>query len=189
MISADIPLDSVSHNSGSLQYGTITHYEFLMDDAEMLERNFRLYEASGSFYSPKSSWNVSGGAVYSYPALTKLASFLHEITSIFSMTKEELASVCHVGSRATLYNWLQGDVTPRKETQFRVYELLKVARAYKFNCGKLTHEQLCTPAFKGKSILELLKEDTLNQEAIIFAGNTIAFNSSDSWALLSDPFA
>ncbi|WP_412758187.1 helix-turn-helix domain-containing protein [Legionella bozemanae] len=109
------------------------------------------------------------------------------LTSCFNLTKEELASICKI-SRKTIYNWIDGFSEPRKAALERLFDLLMVAKAWKLNLLPNDSKMLRTPVLNGKSVLDLLKEDELNNEQILFAGSRLVLLSPFDSAELKDPF-
>ncbi len=98
---------------------------------------------------------------------------VREIMETFNLTKEEQSSVFRVSSRKTLYNWIDGLTTPRKSAMNRIFELLDIARDWKSSGLKASSKDLRKPVIKGKCILELLSEDSLDKEKILFAGSRL----------------
>lgn len=191
VIAVDFHVDSyVATGSTSLHEASLATHIFLTK--EELEARYGLYRGSGGSLSGFSNATYSG--TNNAPVLVqsevdnKLASVVHDICFAFGLTKEELAKVCQVQSRKTLYNWIDGKATPRKSAMSRIFDLLIISQAWMqagFSSDKVS---LHSPILDGVSIFELLSLDVLDKELIIFAGSRLNLSSSIQGSL-EDPFA
>lgn len=119
----------------------------------------------------------------------KILKIIDYITSCFDLTKDELATICKIQSRKTLYNWIDGISTPRASTMERLFDLFMIAKAWRQ--AKLPNDRkvLCRPVLQGKSIIDILKDDVLNHEKILFAGTRLILLYPFNKTVLKDPFA
>lgn len=117
----------------------------------------------------------------------KLTNIIDKVSACFNLTKEELASVCQVQSRKTLYNWIDGR-QPRALTMERLFDLLMIAEAWKQSNFPNDYESLHTVSVQDISVIDMLKSDTLDKEKILFSGSRLALINSAP-TLLKDPFA
>ncbi|MCU4336101.1 hypothetical protein [Acinetobacter dispersus] len=95
------------------------------------------------------------------------------IKSVFSMTEMEISQSIGV-SRKTLFNWKQKESAPNKRKAQNIFELYLLAKNWK-DAGFTTDSfELETPVIDDKSIKDLLKEDKIDSEKILFAGNRLS---------------
>lgn len=97
---------------------------------------------------------------------------LKEIKEIFNFTNEYLAEIIGI-SRKTLDNWVNGGIKKAKDKQ-RVFELFMIAEDWNSNNLPTSYELISQPIVDGKSVVNLLQEDSLDKEKIIFAGRSLA---------------
>lgn len=103
---------------------------------------------------------------------------LELIKSIFSMTEVEISQSIGV-SRKTLFNWKQRESAPNKKKAQNIFDLYLLAKNWK-DAGFTTDSfELETPIINGKSIKDLLKEDKIDSEKILFAGNRLSNKNLD----------
>lgn len=156
---------------------------------EELGRNFSLYQGSGGVASSLLRTTPSGASTkVATPAPNKLAASVNEICTAFGLTKEELAQVCKVQSRKTLYNWINGEATPRKSAMNRIFDLLMTARAWTSSGFIADQEQLYRPIIDGQSVFGLLSKPEIDKGLILFAGSRLNALTPVK-GKLSDPFA
>ena len=101
-----------------------------------------------------------------------LPNHLENIKSAFSLTNDDLAKIIGV-TRKTLHNWKIGKIGNSEKRQ-RVFELFMLATDWNkigFSKNKLDLNQ---PIVHGKSVVDLLSEENLDREKILFAGSRIA---------------
>lgn len=153
---------------------------------------FNLYSGSGGRLTAFFSMTISGGKEVSIREKTseiETPQIIEYISSCFDLTKDELALICKVQSRKTLYNWIDGTSAPRASTMERLFTLFMIAKAWKQTNLSNDHKVLSMPAVKGQSIIDMLKESVLNQEKILFAGSRLALVSLFNETNLRNPFA
>jgi hypothetical protein len=159
-------------------------------DTELLKQKFALTQGTGGNLTPFSySGSCSGSnIVTNVHSSNQLALAIEEVSDVFGLTKDELSQVCKVQSRKSLYNWMNGDSKPRKSAMQRVFNLLILAKAVKSSGFSSVGASVHEPIDGDKSIFDLLNEDNLDQERIIFAASRLQLTS---WATkaLTDPFA
>ena len=117
--------------------------------------------------------NRSGSTLISSVEVTEtLPNHLENIKSAFSLTNDDLAKIIGV-ARKTLHNWKTGKIGNSEKRQ-RVFELFILATDWnKIGFSKNKHD-LNQPIVHGKSVVDLLSEENLNREKILFAGSRIA---------------
>ncbi|MEO3357218.1 hypothetical protein [Acinetobacter haemolyticus] len=97
---------------------------------------------------------------------------LELIKSVFSMTEIEISQSIGV-SRKTLFNWKQKKSAPNKKKAQNIFDLYLLAKNWK-EAGFTTDSfELESPIIDDKSIKDLLKEDKIDSEKILFAGNRL----------------
>lgn len=156
---------------------------------EEFKGRFSLYQGSGGTVASLLSTTQSGANTKILAeAQSKLSNIVDEICVVFGLTKEELAQICKVQSRKTLYNWINGETRPRKAAMSRLYSLLLTARAWT-NAGLSSDSEKLHEAILGKqSLFDLLSQTEIDNERILFAGTRLNFESLAS-TKYSDPFA
>ncbi len=148
-----------------------------------------LYKGSGGTVTSFLSVTPSGIniEVQSY-AKNKLAQAIDEVCSAFRLTKEEFTQICHVQSRKTLYNWINGETEPRKAAMNRIFDLVIVARAWVSYGLNAYNSQLYEQIIDNQSVLDLLSQQVIDQDKILFSGSKLSM-SFPTQGSLSDPFA
>lgn len=100
------------------------------------------------------------------------------IKTVFSMTEVEIAKSIGV-SRKTLFNWKQRESAPSKKKAQNIFDLYLLAKNWK-DLGFTTDSfELESPVIGGQSIKDLLNEDKLDSEKILFAGNRLNHKNFD----------
>ncbi len=113
---------------------------------------------------------------------------VEEVCSTFSLTKEEFTKICRIRSRKTLYNWINGEASPRKSAMHRLFDLLVVARAWQHYGFRCSREQLYQLMVGEQNIFEMLSQPKIDKELILFAGSRLNTILSPKRTLKS-PFA
>ena len=154
-------------------------------------RTYRLYQGSGGQFNGISIYAPSGTNNFyiqkQEQPINKLETTLSKISSTFNLTKNELASVCHQ-TRKTLYNWLNGNVIPRKSTMSRIFDLNIIVQAWEQSGFSTDKISLHRPIIDEQSLYDLLKQDTLDKELILFAGSRLNLTTLTQ-KKIPDPFA
>lgn len=159
---------------------------------EELANPLGLYYATGG--NPSTSYTVSssGSNVIALFAQatdnTNIKDTLDYISDTFCLTKDDLAQVCQVQTRKTLYNWMDGESSPRRPALERMYELYTVAEVWRTSGFEFKKQEFHTPVIDGKTIIDLLSEDSIDRDLILFAGSRIQL-SSGNLSVIKDPFA
>jgi hypothetical protein len=154
-----------------------------------LTQTYALYQGSGGGITSFLSISPSGAKTQISPEpRNKLAMAINEISSAFGLTKEALAQVCQVETRKTLYNWINGETTPRKQTMSRIFDLLITARAWTQAGLTIGQAELEQPVLDNQSVLDLLSQPEIDKERILFAGSRLDLARNDQ-NILIDPFA
>jgi transcriptional regulator with XRE-family HTH domain len=189
LIAPDLPADAYCASGASAFSVDPPAVHWVLAEEEMLKQAFALYQASGGVVATLLSNTPSGSSTkIDIEAKNNLASVVDEICSAFGLTKEELAQVCKVQSRKTLYNWINGEVKPRKAAMNRIYDLLLSARAWRKTGFSVVLGQLHVPVLSGQSVFDLLSEEQIDRDRILFAGSRLSMLSSKSDNFV-DPFA
>lgn len=156
---------------------------------EELEQKYSLYQGSGGTITGMFSTSVTGAkTLIIQEPQNKLAAAVNEISTVFGLTKEELAQVCHVQSRKTLYNWINGEASPRKSAMRRVFDLLTAAQAWRHAGFSSDKVQLRQSVLDGQNLFDLLNQEKIDKELILFVGSRLNI-LSPSKGVISDPFA
>jgi len=184
----ELPVESYS-STGSLNFYNSPPAIHLVLSQEELRQTYGLYQASGGTVTSILINSPAGSKTQIEKApQSQLANAIQEICSTFGLTKEELTQVCNIQSRKTLYNWINGEVNPRKSAMNRIFRLLTTARAWKHAGLSNSAEFLHKPILDGKSVLNLLTEPEIDKESILFAGSRLSITSPQANPI-ADPFA
>lgn len=100
---------------------------------------------------------------------------LSVIKKYFHLNDQELADTIGV-SRKTLYNWQIKGINKEKDRQ-RVFELSVIAEDWNYNQLHTTKEKLSKAVLGSTSVMQLLMNEELDKEKIIFAGRRLAHQS------------
>jgi len=172
---------------------------------EEMKQYFGLYQGSGGYISGTSEIVFSGANnvpntlkhsielaaknnIFHLDRDNSLANKVNNICTTFNLTKTELTQVCKVQSRKTLYNWMDGTSTPRKSAMSRIFDLSVIAQAWEQSGFSINNEQVNTPILDDKSILNLLTDEKLDKELILFAGTRLNLSSLPD-KKFEDPFS
>ncbi len=189
LIATDLPTDAYYASGAFNRYANPPAIHLILPEGEGLKQTFSLYQGSGGEVASLLSITPSGANTQVHKApQNKLATAVNEICLAFGLTKEELAQVCKVQSRKTLYNWINGEAKPRKSAMSRVFDLLVTARAWLSSGFIADREQLHEPVLGNQSVFDLLSQPEIDKERILFAGSRLNMLSSAKDDL-SDPFA
>lgn len=188
LIAADFPLEAYTA-SGANNRITNPPAIHLMLNKEQLEQVYFLYEGSGGTVSSMLNTSVTGTKTeIQQGPKNKLESAVNDICSAFELTKEELTKACHIQSRKTLYNWIDGKTKPRKPALKRIFELLAAAQAWKHAGYSGEKEQLHQTVLDGQSLFDILNQEEVDIQRILFIGSRLNIMSPLKSAI-SDPFA
>lgn len=190
LIATDLPADAYYASGAFNHYATPPAIHLVLPEGERFKGAlFSLYQGSGGVVSSLLSITPSGANTQVHTApQNKLATSVNEICLAFGLTKEELAQVCNVQSRKTLYNWINGEAKPRKSAMSRIFDLLVAARAWQSSGFAADREQLHEPVLGNQSVFDLLKQPEIDKERILFTGSRLNM-LSPAKNELSDPFS
>lgn len=188
LVAAEIQID---HNqaSGAYSYNnTPTAIHLFLSEDELVGK-YQLYRGTGGTFALATNTAMTGVQIQiEGRSEGNLADTVHHICSSFGLTKDELARACHIQTRKTLYNWIKGEVSPRKSALRRIFDLHSAANAWK-NSGFLSsREDLHSPQVEGKSLFDALCEAKIDLELVLFIGSRINTMTTTS-KTISDPFA
>lgn len=119
---------------------------------------------------------------------TSIVKALLLIETTFGLTKKLLADVCGV-TRRTVYKWLDKGVTPNPQFQKRIFKLREAALNWQNEAFPHPKEHLHEPIVSKRTLLDLLKEDPVDVQTILFAGQRLMLAELDeSNEVIPDPF-
>jgi len=126
---------------------------------------------------------------YSQPVQAKpITEALEAIRTTFGLTMEMLSDACGV-TRPLVYRWLAGDVTPKRQNQQRIFRLREAALNWQREAYPHPKNHLHEPIVSGKTLLDLLNEDPVDVQRILFAGQRLKLAELDATAkVIPDPF-
>lgn len=186
----DLPPEVQDASGSSRKYAKPPIMRSVRPDLESLKQTYPLYHGSGGGIEGVICPSPSGSGTWILviPPTNDLANAVDEICEAFGLTKDELATICGVQSRKTLYNWINGETAPRKEAASRIFELLITARDWHSSGFVADQKQLHEPVVDNQSIYDLLKQPVINRDLIIFAGSRLNLKFPVK-KNLPDPFA
>ncbi len=163
---------------------------YMFVNAPDINKPVTIYLATGGALTPFFSTAITGEVPFPKvePYGPKLHNVINTLTSCFNLTKDELATICKIQSRKTLYNWADGYSKPRALTMKRLFDLLMIANAWGQAGFPNDHESLHRSILQGGSVFDMLRNDNLDKDRILFAGSRLALTRSDRTSL-KDPFA
>jgi len=113
---------------------------------------------------------------------------LEVIRTTFGLTMEMLSDSCGV-TRPLVYRWLAGDVTPKRQNQQRIFKLREAAMNWQREAYPYPKNHLHEPIMRAKTLLDLLNEDPVDVQRILFAGQRLKLAELDATAeVIPDPF-
>jgi hypothetical protein len=112
---------------------------------------------------------------------------LNQLTQTFNLTQEDLSNICG-SARKSINNWLNGDL-PNKTKNKRLLELYLIKKEWVGSGFSSSRNLLDLKVLGEMSVLELLSQDDLDKEKVLFAGSRLTLSRTDSSAGLRDPFA
>lgn len=187
LVAADFQVD---HNvaSGAYGYNKVPIAIHMQISEEELAAKYSLYRGTGGIFTPINNTPITGTKVHIKDQEEgNLATAVNHISSSFGLTKDELAKVCRIQTRKTIYNWINGDVIPRKGALQRVFDLHSVANAWVNNGFTPNKKDLYSPQVNGKSLFDALCEESIDSDLILFIGSRINTMSTTP-RKISDPF-
>jgi len=186
------PLDSNSYSitgSENLSYFPPAITRVL--SAEELENLLGLYQGSGGQLSGLSNTVLSGATIFlevvPQEKTNKLESILTDISETFKLTKDQQVAIYRIQSRKTVYNWIDKTSVPHQTTMRRIYALFSITEAWQQAGFQITKEELLYPILNDLSVFNLLSQDVLNKEQILFAGSRLNLEREISTPF-NDPF-
>ena len=189
LIATDLRLDAHYASGAFNNYRNPPAIHLVLLEGEGFKQAFSLYQGSGGVVASLLSITPSGANTQVQAvSQNKLATAVNEICLVFGLTKEELAQVCNIQSRKTLYNWINGEAKPRKSAMSRIFDLLVISRAWTSSGFTADREQLHEPALGNQSVFDLLNKPDIDKDRILFAGSRLN-TLSPAKDELSDPFA
>ena len=116
---------------------------------------FVLYSSSGGEAASLLRVTPSGAtARITTRPKSNLAIALNEIAFAFGLNRQELARVCRVNSRKTLYNWINEEAEPRKSAMNRVFDLVITTRDWVSSGFPADRRQLHEPTLGRQSVFD-----------------------------------
>ncbi len=187
LATADLPFEAYTPSGSYAPFSTPPAFVLVLERGPT--QTFALYQGSGGGVASFLTMSPSGAKTQISPEpKNKLALAIEEISSAFALTKEALAQVCLVETRKTLYNWINGETTPRKPAMNRIFDLLITARAWTQAGLTINQAELEQPVLENQSVLDLLRQPEIDKERILFAGSRLDLARNDQ-RILTDPFA
>lgn len=116
-----------------------------------------------------------------------IVSIIKNLEKTFNLTITQLVKVCGVKTRASLYNWLDGKSKPRSLTVKRLFDLSVLETDWRQSGLVMNRADLEMPIINGVSVFDLLCEDPLDKNKILFAGSRIELEKYSRNAII-DPF-
>lgn len=188
LIAPDLPINAYIGGgtfSGAINPSAI----YLALTKEQIEQAYSLYSGSGGTITSMLSTSATGAKTQiKQEPHNKLATAVNDICTAFGLTKEELTQVCHIKSRKTLYNWINGEANPRKSTMKRIFDLLTTAQAWRHAGFSSDRDQIHQAVLNGQNLIDILYQEEIDKELILFVGSRLNIMSPTK-GTISDPFA
>lgn len=188
LMAMDLPVDAYLPTGVTSSYTPpAIHQPFIRH--QELEKRFILYQGTGGSIASFTDIVASGASTKIIPnSQNNLASAVNEICRSFGITKDELTQICNIQSRKTLYNWINGESTPRKSAMNKMFDLLLTARAWSSSGFAIDRAKLFHPVVNNESVFEMLKSEKIDRDLIMFAGTRLHY-APQQFESLVDPFA
>lgn len=187
LVAADFQIDHTLA-SGAYVYSRTPAIHLYLSENELADK-YRLYRGTGGSFAPATNMPVTGAKIQLEDQTeSNLATAVNYICSSLGLTKDELAKACHIQTRKTLYNWMNGDASPRKNALRRIFELHSAANAWKNSGFPSSKVDMYSPQVNGKSLFDALCATKIDLDLILFIGSRINTMSVPP-RKISDPFA
>lgn len=133
-------------------------------------------------------WFLHNGGIETVPKQkNRVAAALDSIQRAFGLSTSDLARVCDV-DRRMIYQWRAGS-KPRESNLERIFLLERAAKSWVEDGFPVPGIRFREPLVDGRSIFDLLSDDSLDLDAIHFAGSRLHLDSQLSASgQLKDPF-
>ena len=102
---------------------------------------------------------------------TGFESVLAKIRATFNLKPVELARACKAPSYEVLMDWAAAGAIPLEEVSHRVFILWVLVEDWTERGFVFDREEMCKPLVDEQSVLDMLTEENLNREKIMFAGS------------------
>ena len=113
---------------------------------------------------------------------------LEVIRTTFGLTMEMLSDACSV-TRPLVYRWLDGSVTPKRQNQQRIFKLREAALNWQREAYPHPKNHLHEPIMGGNTLLDMLNEDPVDIQKLLFAGQRLKLAELDeAGKVIPDPF-
>ncbi|ELI1831818.1 hypothetical protein ACOW3S_004418 [Vibrio fluvialis] len=119
--------------------------------------------------------------------ISKSTQLIMDIKTAFELSDSELASIFDA-SRKSVHNWTNTDQKPSKSKLARIVQVYDVLNSWKENGYPIDSESIRTPADNSPSLLEMLSQDNINKDKILFLGSKLMLDKGFENEL-EDPFA
>ena len=129
---------------------------------------------------------TSSVVIMDYQNPRPLRSVLDKIQSAFGLGITDLAGVACT-TRKTIYNWLEGTAEPQKKNLERLFQLSVLAGDWADAGYTKERAEIRQPVVDGHSVLDLLSEESLDAELVLFAGSRLSMTKSKN--ALANPFS
>ena len=131
-------------------------------------------EGSGGTLVPQLIFDTSGTPItVTIRTPDSLLVVLNRIERGFGLTRKDVAGASNA-TRKTLYNWLEGKSEPREASLQRLFMLAKLADDWTAAGYTTNRAEIRRPIVGEQSTLDLLCEDELDAELVLFAGSRLS---------------
>lgn len=193
----EIPSIANYRASGGANQVTPQTPSLYIPEEETTVSPYHLYSSTGGLQTLFLTVSHTGGNVQSTAEYfetptadsnLQFSAVLEKIATVFALTKADLAEVCHVKTRKTLYNWLSGDSEPRNRSLDRLFKLRLVAKDWEESGFSADKVQLRAPVLADDSVFDLLRAEVIDREKILFAGTRLLMDRGADVTFI-DPFS
>lgn len=128
----------------------------------------------------------TGGRISVEISTLGTADYMDEVQKVFGLSITQLAALFGT-SRKTLYSWKSGGVDLRKNNSKRLFELLRVAKAWRESGFSPIGSSVEDKGSLEEMVFELLCEIEIDFEKVVFSGSRINILTNET--SLVDPFS
>lgn len=130
----------------------------------------------GALYSLKSPTSIKDNTAKNEPVY-KIEDIVSTIRSSLSLNMQETAKILKV-ERQTVYSWIGGSSEPHPSNKNRLNQIFLIAKYWETLCSLPVGNAVRQSFENGKSIVDLLSEDILNEKEILTCLELLAKNQN-----------
>lgn len=152
--------------------------------------NFFQMQGSGGDTFGRYIFDIGGTAstiiVFGDKLTKSVEQVIEDIRLTFDLSVSDFSEVMNT-TRKTVYNWIGANKITKQVVIDRLFSLNVLAEAWREEGFANTKNYLRQPVIDGRSVYDLLSDELLNNDLIMFAGRRLAL-SSEVPTKIADPF-